>query len=157
MISDPMASAPQDFPFTFHGSYTRAVDAKGRFNLPFRLRRAGQMPEDEKYVVTMGADGALALFPYAVWIENFNRMRRGEPGATLRENLRRMSRASHVVVPDAQGRVAIPADFLKSRGIGQKVTVLGVGSYMELWDPQVLEQSAGQDDLDDGFVDGFYR
>jgi MraZ protein len=157
MISDPTASTPQDFPFTFHGSYTRAVDTKGRFNLPFRFRRAGQMPEDEKYVVTKGADGALALLPYAVWIENFNRMRRGEPGATLRENLRRMSRASQVVVPDGQGRVAIPAEFLKSRGIGQKVTVLGMGSYMELWDPQVLEKSAGQDDLDDGFVDEFYR
>ena len=44
MTSDPTASAPQDFPLTFHGSYTRAVDAKGRFNLPFRFRRADAAP-----------------------------------------------------------------------------------------------------------------
>ena len=66
--------------FTFHGSYTRAVDAKGRFALPFRFRQGGSVPVEEKYVVSQGADGSLSLLPYAVWIVNFNRMRQGEAG-----------------------------------------------------------------------------
>ena len=144
--------------FTFHGSYQRSVDAKGRFNLPFRFRQGGPGSADEKYVVSGGADGSLALLPYSVWIANFNRMRQGEPGPELRRNLRRMSRSSTVVEPDSQGRVAINAEILGRVGITGKVTVVGMVSYMELWDPDTLEKTeAAGDDLDAGFMNEFYR
>lgn len=144
--------------FTFHGSYSRSVDAKGRFNLPFRFRQGGSGSADEKYVVTSGADGSLALLPYSVWIANFNRMRQGEPGPELRRNLRRMSRQSTVVEPDSQGRVAINPEILGRVGITGKVAVVGMVSYMELWDPDNLERiEAGGEEPDAGFMDEFYR
>ncbi len=158
MDYDKPAPAPDDFGFTFHGAYTRAVDTKGRFALPFRFRQGGSGPAEEKYVVARGADGSLSLLPYTVWIANFNRMRQGKPGADLRANLRRMSQKSLVLEPDSQGRVAVSPEFLSDCGIAKKVTVVGMGSYMELWDPDTLaQQDAGGDDVDAGFMDEFYR
>ncbi len=143
--------------FTFHGSYTRAVDAKGRFSLPFRFRLGGSAADPEKYVVSKGPDGELAVHPYSVWVTAYNRMRQGPPGPELRRNLRRMSMHSRVVEPDAQGRVAVPAELLAAAGIGRKVTVVGVGEYMELWEPEVLtggELATG--DVDADFNDVFF-
>ena len=144
--------------FTFHGSYTRAVDAKGRFALPFRFRQGGSVPADEKYMLSKGADGSLSLLPYAVWVANFHRMNQGKPGKELRANIRKMSLASKSLEPDSQGRVAVPAETLAACGIDKKITVVGMGNYMELWDPESLaELNAGFDEVDTSFMDEFYR
>lgn len=143
--------------YTFHGDYTRAVDGKGRFNLPFRFRQGGSGPGDEKYVVSRGADAALTIHPHDVWLGIFQRMRQGEPGPRLRANLRAMSLGSKVLEPDAQGRVQVPVEMLASVGITGKVTVVGLGSYMELWSPDVLtEKMAGSEGPDAGFMDAFF-
>ena len=158
MNFDSTAASNPGPEFTFHGSYTRSVDAKGRFALPFRFRQGGSVPVEEKYVVSQGADGSLSLLPYSVWIENFNRMRQGEAGPELRANLRKMSLASTVVEPDSQGRVAVPVDRLAKGGITKKITVVGMGSYMELWDPEELARMEAEGDVvDPGFMNEFFR
>jgi len=147
-----------DAPYTFHGDYTRAVDAKGRFNLPFRFRQGGSAPgEEEEYVVSKGTDGTLAVHPHAAWIATFERMRKGDPGSRLRANLRLMSIGSKKVSPDAQGRIQVSPELLASVGIKDKVTVVGMGSYMELWSPEALDAATAHDEgPDEGFMDAFY-
>ena len=147
----------EGFAFTFHGSYTRAVDAKGRFALPFRLRQAGADQAQEKYMVSRGADGTLSLQPYDVWGANFNRLRNEPPSRELRDYLRRMSANSTQVTVDAQGRVAIAPEKLAEFGIDKKITVLGVGSYMELWSPEALAARGQDNDADAAFDDAFFR
>lgn len=147
----------EGFAFTFHGSYTRAVDAKGRFALPFRLRQAGADQVEEKYMVSRGADGTLSLQPYDVWVANFNRLRNEPPSRELRDYLRRMSANSTQVAVDAQGRVAIAPEKLAEFGIDKKITVLGVGSYMELWSPEALAARGQDNDADAAFDDAFFR
>lgn len=156
MDSEQRADRPLDATCTFHGSYTRAVDAKGRFALPFRFRQGGPGPEDEDYMASKGPDGMLTLMPRTVWEVNINRMRRGAPSAELRANIRRMSRKALPVRPDSQGRVAIPPEVLADFGIGRKITVVGMGTYMELWDPEALE-ALDDGDVSTGFMDDFYR
>jgi len=154
-MSDSTQNTEQGVAFTFHGNYTRAVDTKGRFSLPFRFRHLGA--EDEKYVVSKGPDGNLAVHPHGAWTAAYNRMQRGEPGPELRRNLRRMSMNSCPVQPDSQGRIAVPAELLAAVGIGRKVTVIGVGAYMELWDPDSLEAGdAAAGEPDAAFSDHFY-
>ncbi len=151
-------TAAAEPPYTFHGDYTRAVDAKGRFNLPFRFRQGGSGPGDEKYVVAKGADGSLAIHPHEAWMAIFQRMREGAPGPKLRANLRAMSLGSKTIEPDAQGRVQVPPELLQSMGITNKVTVVGMGSYMELWSPEQLAATmADSQGPDAGFMDEFYR
>jgi len=135
------------YAYNFNSEYERAVDAKGRFNLPFRFRRTMPGTEDEKYMLTFGPDGALALMPYPVWLESFNSLRSAPPSAEQRRFKRMMSRNSHEVTPDNQGRIAVPARYLASAGIERKVIVIGVGDYMELWAPEALPD-VGESPLD---------
>jgi MraZ protein len=157
MSDNPHSPSLPESAFAFHGSHSRAVDAKGRFNLPFKFLRGGSGPEEEKFVISKGADGSLSLLPHSVWLANFNRLRQGEPGPQLRAYLRRMSTGSTVVEPDSQGRVAVNREILAEFGIDKKVTVVGMGNYMELWDPGTLDAINAQGEGDGAFNDEFFR
>ncbi len=142
----------------FHGSHVRAVDAKGRFNLPFQFRRTGAAQGTERYMVTGGPDGTLNLLPFSEWMAAFNRMRQREPNRSLRDELRRMSVNSRVVEPDAQGRIAVSPEILSRAGIGKKVLVMGMGNYLELWDPdRFAAYETGLGDADTDFLNEFFR
>ncbi len=157
MNDHPGSNPLPESAFAFHGSHTRAVDAKGRFNLPFKFLRGGSGPEEEKFVVSKGADGSLSLLPHSVWLANFNRLRQGEPGPKLRAYLRRMSTGSKVVEPDSQGRVAVSHEILAEFGIAKKITIVGMGNYMGLWDPAALEAFNAETDGDEAYNDEFFR
>ncbi len=157
MNENPHINPRPETAFAFHGSHTRAVDAKGRFNLPFKFLRGGSGPEEDKFVASKGADGSLTLLPHSVWVANFNRLRQGEPGPELRAYLRRMSSNSKVVEPDSQGRVAVSREILAKFGIEKKITIVGVGSYMELWDPAALEAMNAELEGEAAFDNEFFR
>jgi MraZ protein len=135
--------------YCFHGGYERAVDAKGRFNLPFRIRRSGEEAGAERYVVMPGPDGQLNLLPEEVFEAAFNRLREGEPSREKRAVMRRISSSSCVLEPDNQGRVAVPAPMLASVGIGKRVYVVGLVDRIELFDPEryaIIESALGNND-----------
>ena len=157
-MNEHLPSTPLiDTAFAFHGSHTRAVDAKGRFNLPFKFLRGGSGPEEDKFVISKGADGSLSLLPHSVWTVNFNRLRQGDPGPKLRAYLRRMSTASTIVEPDSQGRVAVSKGILSDFGIDKKITIVGMGNHMELWDPAALEAMNADVEGEAAFDDEFFR
>ena len=142
--------------FCFHGSYERAVDAKVRFNLPFRFRRGGGAAEDERYVVMRGQEGNLALFPREEWVNAFNRIKRQKASRDWRAQLRRLSSDSCEMALDAQGRVTVPQEFLREAGIDKRVTAVGMGHYMELWSPDGFAAQKDQaPGLDQDFMDEF--
>lgn len=158
-MNDSLGSNPLAEPvISFDGAHTRAVDAKGRFTLPFKFLRGGSGPEEGKFVVSKGPDGDLCLFPHSVWLANLNRLRQQDPGPELRAYLRRMNTSSKVVEPDSQGRIAVNHEILGRFGITKKVTIVGVGNHMELWDPATLEAVNTASEGDDAeFNNEFFR
>ncbi|MEW6583944.1 MAG: cell division/cell wall cluster transcriptional repressor MraZ [Actinomycetota bacterium] len=44
---------------------------------------------------------------------------------------------------DKQGRLVIPAKLREHAGLGAKVTVIGAGEYLEVWDPARLDARFG--------------
>jgi MraZ protein len=139
----------------FTSSYTRSVDAKGRFHLPFRFRNSGG--EDESYVAARGPDGAFCLMTSLEWSRAFQRIRERGLTQKSRSDLRHQSQHSHLTRPDSQGRVTIPPEILEQYGIRDKVVVLGMGHYMELWDPERLAaQEKARPEPAPDFMDGFY-
>ena len=131
--------------YCFHGAYERAVDAKGRFNLPFRFIKQGGESADQQYVTTAGPETSLSIFPREEWTKAFIRAKKKSPDPRWQAQVRTMSADSQDLTPDAQGRVAVSLDFLKRAGIGRKVLVVGMGHYMELWDPDTFRK--GQEAL----------
>ncbi len=147
----------EEVTFGFQGSYTRSVDQKGRFNLPFRFRRTGLDPADEKYVVADGPDNTLCLMPHLEWMRAFQRIRKRKLNRELRHGLRRQSHNSEVLEPDSQGRILVSPETLARCGISGKVLVLGMGHYLELWDPdRHADYHASVTEPDPDFMDEFY-
>jgi len=143
--------------YCFHGAYERKVDAKGRFNLPFRFRRGGGTVEDEAYVVSPGTDGSLAVFPKEEWDQTFHRMRSRSSAPEWRANVRKFSAQSFTLAPDSQGRVSVPLALLKRAGIGRRVMVVGMGQNMELWDPERFESDQeDRAEVDPEFMNEFF-
>ena len=112
---------------------------------------------EDRYVVNRGPGGVLTLVPYSVWLEKFRTMAADKSPAERREARRKMSLASQVVEPDQQGRIAVAKSSLDEAGIDRKIAMVGMGDYIELWNPEALERTAGADDeIDADVLDAFY-
>ncbi len=164
MSSEPTPAANEEQTPAFYGSHTRKVDAKGRFHLPFQFRpdKAPVQQEEEEnrgdhYMISPGPHGSTALTPLHIWLKRFHTRYEGQSKDQFIRNKRMMSMGSSLLVPDKQGRVAIPPNFKTDMGIGKEVLIVGMGASMELWAPETIAgvdagaQSPSEEYLNDFF------
>ncbi len=121
----------------FSGSYERAVDPKGRFNLPFRFRHEVENQPDD-YIVTLGADENLLIYTAEIWSQVFRAAKDGAVTEQAQALIRHISANTFDLTPDSQGRVMVPVDMLRSIGVEKRVLVVGMEDHLELWDTDVL-------------------
>lgn len=117
----------------FLGRYSHNVDTKGRLAIPARFRDA----LGTEIVITRGIDRCLSLYPMETWTplaEKVSTLSISDPDA---RNFRRMvfAEASYLEV-DRQGRILLPSDLRQYAGIEREATVVGVHSYIEIWNPE---------------------
>jgi MraZ protein len=143
-----------------YGSYERALDAKGRFNVPFRFRKKdlGNEEEPPRFMITEDSHGVVSLMT----IENYEEMLQGAlaagSGRSQLQFLRWLATHSQEVPMDSQGRVAVPQKYLDRIGAAKRILVLGMGRRMELWEPgrhAAQQEVAGSPPED--FFEIFYR
>ena len=113
----------------FLGEYQHALDAKGRFILPARIR---EQLGDEAYV-TSEEDGCLAL-----WRPEEFDVKASEIRERARQGERDVERAFFAgameASPDRQGRVAIPTGLREFAALERDVVVAGLYDHIEIWD-----------------------
>lgn len=122
----------------FLGSYTYQLDEKGRVSLPAAFRREAP---DQCFVLVQPYPPALTLYPEAAWSEvedRFRELRERQPKS--RDYLLRMMASAVEVVPDAQGRILIPARLQEAAELKGSVLVVGVIDRIELWNPDRFEE-----------------
>jgi MraZ protein len=114
----------------FLGTHNPRLDAKGRLALPARFRTdlAGGL------VVTKGQERCLYAFP----IEEFTRLTaslRDAPvtARTVRDYSRVFFASATHEVPDAQGRVTLPASLRDYAGLDKDCAVIGANTRVEIW------------------------
>jgi MraZ protein len=116
----------------FRGQYEHSLDSKDRLTVPARFR------EDltDRPVVVKGPDNCLWLMPEKSfdtlsdqYIESHS------PFGRDARKLRRLfnSGASECEV-DSAGRIRIPKHLLESAGLQASCTVIGAGTYVEIWE-----------------------
>ncbi len=130
---------------SFTGSYSYTLDAKGRVNIPAKMRKALSPANDRTFVATRGADPCIVLYPVEVWQkieEKLINMNRG--GALNRHLARNVIRYAEAVQYDSQGRVALPAELIGYAGIDKGVEIVGMIDRIEVWDQQRLEEFESQ-------------
>ena len=116
----------------FVGTYQHTVDDKGRLTLPAKWRNELA----EGVVITRGIDRCLYILPKT----KFDGMakdidKQGLELAAARAYGRHFSGMADLVEPDKQGRIIIPQNLRNFAGLDGEVTVVGVISRIEVWNP----------------------
>jgi MraZ protein len=134
---------------SFKGQYEHSIDAKGRVAFPAKLRKSLNPAAQERFTVVRGQEPCLYLYPEDEW-ENVEAKLSRINNFTKKGRLakRNFLRYAEDVSLDKQNRVALPSDLMEYASIDGKAVFLGMGEYIEVWDPDKLEQidSALDDD-----------
>lgn len=134
----------------FLGEIECTLDVKGRMMIPARFRHL--VPEDTGsiYVVSMGKERCLNLFPLREWNEAIvSKLQEMPPGPEKRNAIRFFSSRSSTLKIDKTGRIAIPSILLDAIGNPKKVMVVGALNYMEIW--SLDEYRKGTAGIDEAF------
>ena len=125
---------------SFKGSYSYSVDAKGRINIPAKLRKYVSPDANETFVVTRGYEQCLFIYPLDEWMMLEKSIRQLSPSnAQHRYFTRTLLQYAIECQLDAQSRITVPKELLQFAGIEDQVSILGVLERIELWNPRTHE------------------
>ena len=121
----------------FLGSFTHAVDHKGRVNIPTKFRKHIPADNDEALVVTRGLDGCLVAYPMDEW-EKVDKRLRSLPATKqkTRQYIRIVTSQAISLSMDKQGRIALPKTLLDLARIDSEILFVGTLDHFELWHPE---------------------
>jgi len=126
----------------FIGEYSHTISGKGRLIVPVRFReRLG-----EEFVVTKGLDGCLCAYAQSDWDrfeEKISELHLTDPKA--RNFSRQFLGGATLCETDAQGRILIPQKLRDYAGLTKDVTLVGVGTRVEIWDSATWEKVSDMD------------
>lgn len=129
------------------GEYRHSVDAKGRIAMPSKLR------DDlgERFTVTKGLDGCLAIYPEVEW-QGLEERIRALPMSKSRDLQRFFFSAAFDAEMDAQGRILLPANLREYAGLSKETVIIGASNHAEIWDVEKWT-SYNEDITDDRIID----
>ncbi len=128
----------------FKGRETYSIDAKGRVNVPAKMRKSIAAEANDTFVVTRGVDKCIVAYPQNEWRtyeERFAQL--NQFNEKERYFLRMFLAWSEEVSLDGQQRVSLPKRHIEFAGISGKVTIVGMIDHIEFWDPQEFETYLG--------------
>ena len=117
----------------FVGTYQHTIDDKGRLTLPAKWRSelAGGV------VVTRGVDKCLYILPRTKFEAMAKEIdEQGLERADARSWSRHFTGKAADADPDKQGRIVIHQNLREFAGLDGDVTVVGVVSRIEVWEPK---------------------
>ncbi len=136
---------------SFIGEYHCKLDDKGRVKVPSELKRKLQKFSAEgqdMFVLKRGFEGCLECFPMSNWQQELDKVqsRINSFRPDDRKFLRKFLDGVKEVALDSADRILIPAGLLADAGIKGELVMMGVLDRLELWDPEKLKKSRGDDD-----------
>lgn len=138
---------------TMSGKQTVLKDQRGRISFPAGFRAAiGEFlyvspdPTNRGYLVVRSEEG------FNKEIERVEQAERELSTATSPDGVeedvadarRFFTGQTFKIAPDKNGRITIDKSLLNYAELGDRVTVVGVGSYAEIWDEEKLERTTAE-------------
>lgn len=121
---------------SFKNSYRYSVDHKGRINLPAKYRKANSNTLCDTYVVTVGLEGSLSVYPMDEWDRLLEKLRNLHSNKKdIRRYLRFLFSNASESQLDKQGRIAVPQELLEYAKIEKEVLIIRMIDRLELWNP----------------------
>lgn len=130
----------------FMGEYNHTIDAKGRLIIPSKFREE----LGEEFVVTKGLDGCLFVYDEMEW-SAFEAKLKTLPltNKDARKFTRFFLAGAGKVEVDKQGRILVPPILRDFAALTKEVTLIGVGSRIEIWDKARYEGESTYDDMEE--------
>jgi MraZ protein len=139
----------------FLGEYQHALDNKGRITIPARFREL----LGERFVATKGLDNCIFLYPLEEWKVIENKLHELPlTRADVRSFVRFFFSGASELELDKQGRAVLGSNLRNYAGIDKEVSVIGVGSRVEIWSTDKWESynqdaEASYEDIAEKMVD----
>lgn len=125
----------------FTSEYTGKLDAKGRLVLPSRMKSALPESSSTELYIKLGLEPCIELYPLSEYKKVYSKIAGlNEFDPEVRKLQRNFFRGSAMVELDGAGRFLIPKMMLQYAKLNKEVVIVGMGSKMEIWDPEVYQK-----------------
>ncbi len=127
--------------FVAWGTFTHAIDAKGRTSLPVKFRDAMVAAGEPKLVLTQYPHWkAVQALPLSEWKRLEEKLLQASPlDARKQRDIMRFYSTAQEVDLDGPGRVLIPPALREYASLAKDVVWVGAGRHMYLWDKASYE------------------
>ncbi len=125
----------------FFGTFTHAIDAKGRTSLPAKFREALAAAGEPKIVLTQYPHWkAVQALPLSEWKRLEEKLMQASPlDLRAQRNILRFYSTAHEVDLDPHGRVLVPPALREYAGLAKDVVWAGMGRHIQLFDRATYE------------------
>ena len=114
----------------FKGQYNHTLDDKGRLVMPTKFRD----PIAEGAVITIGYEGCLTIYTAQGWDRcQKDLLSKPMTSVAVRKAMRVLTANASDIEPDKNGRIKIPDYLLTAAAITKDVTIVGLGTIIEVW------------------------
>ncbi|HAH36677.1 MAG TPA: division/cell wall cluster transcriptional repressor MraZ [Algoriphagus sp.] len=121
----------------FNSQYECKLDPKGRLVLPSKIKGAIPEANGTTLMLRMAEDKCLALYPMVEFKKLENQIKALSINNPEQRKLQRTFFITSVEVElDSAGRLLIPKLYQTYAGLEKDVVVVGMGSRIEIWNPQ---------------------
>ncbi len=130
----------------FTSEYECKLDAKGRLVLPAKIK--ANLPEvsTNELVLRKGFEANLILYPMLEYKKIHHKISAlSEFNPEQRKLKRIFFRSIAQVELDSAGRINMPKAMLAHSKIDKEAILIGMGNYIEIWNPKVFDESLGGD------------
>lgn len=133
----------------FLGNIEAKTDAKGRAFLPAVFRKVLQASGEEVLVLRKDVfQKCLVLYPESVWNARLDmlkaQLKQWKP--IHQQIFRQFVSEAEALTLDGNGRFLISKRLLKAAEIEQNIQFIGMDDTIEIWSPQLLEQTLKSDE-----------
>ena len=121
----------------FNSQYDSKLDPKGRLALPAKIKAAIPQANGMTLMLRMAEDKCLALYPLVEYKKLESQIKSLNINNAEQRMLQRSFFNSIVEVElDSAGRLLIPKLYQTYAGLEKDVVVVGMGTRIELWNPE---------------------
>lgn len=125
----------------FTSEYECKLDTKGRLVLPAKIK--ANLPEvsTHELVIRKGFEPHLIMYPMLEYKKIHAKIAAlSEFNAEQRALKRNFFRSIAQVELDNAGRILLPRPMLAHAGLEKEAMLIGMGNYVEIWNPQTFEE-----------------
>ena len=127
----------------FTSEYECKLDTKGRLALPAKVKASLPEVSTNELVIRKGFEPNLILYPMLEYKKIHHKISSlSEFHPEQRKLKRSFFRSIAHVELDGAGRILFPKNMLAHAGIESDALVVGMGNYIEIWNPKVFEEYA---------------